>query len=474
MDAAAHEEKLDAFGRFSAAVSDETLAALPPRQQERLLRRAVWQLTWPVIAEQSLMTLVQIVSMAMVGRLGPEAIAASGLSNYPFMLISSTFMGLSVGTTALVARFFGAGDRRGAERTLQQSLLVGAVFGVLVAIAGTVYAKPIIGMMGAAPDVAALGEQYVRSMAPGLAFMIILTMISAGLRGAGDTRTPMVVNVLVNLANVAFGWPLIFGRFGLPSLGIVGAGLAATLARALGGVLMLGLLVANRLTLYVSWRRLLAADFPLLRRLLKVGLPSGAERLITSFGQLLYVRQVAGLGTIAYATHSLGMNIESLSWMPGIGFSTAASTLVGLTLGARRPVIAERSTIATLRMAFWVMGLMGFLFFAIPTVFLRIYTDNAQIISIGSTAMKVLGVNQLAQAAAFVYAGGLRGAGDTRSVLIITTLGTWGVRLGMTPILLHLGWGLTGAWMAMFADQAFRALASYWVFRRGKWKSVEV
>ncbi len=464
-----------AFARFASVVNDESLAALSPRQQAALIRHAAWQLTWPVIADQSLMTLVQVVNMAMLGRLGASAIAASGLSFQPFMLVSNTFMGLSVGTTALVARFIGAGDEKRASATLQQSMLLGIVLGVAVTLVGIFFAAPIVRVMRPQPDVLALGVKYVRAMSPGLAFMIILTMAGAALRGAGDTRTPMAVNIIVNLTNVFVSWTLIFGHFGLPALGIIGAGTATSLARATGGLLIVYLLCSNQLILRLNWRRLLHIDGSILKRLWNVGMPSGLERLINSTGQLLYVRQVSGLGTIAYATHALAMNVESLSFMPGQGFSTAASTLVGLNLGARRPAIAEKSAIITAQLGATIMGLAGVLFFLVPSLFLHIYTGDAAIIALGVVALRIVALEQVPEAVGSVLSGALRGAGDTRAVLAVTMAGVWVVRLGLSPLLIQTaGMGAPGAWIAMLADWTFRATVLAIVFKSGRWKKVKL
>jgi putative MATE family efflux protein len=463
------------FARFTSMVSDETLASLAPRRQTALIRRAAWQLTWPVIAEQSMMTLTQVVSMAMVGRLGPTAIAASSVVFQPFMFASQAFMGLFVATTVLVARSIGAGDRARASAAFRQSLVLACVLGGLTTLAALAWAAPIVRLMGAAPDVVAAGVTYVRAMAPGMAFLILQTMCSAALRGAGDTRTPMAVNLVVNVVNVVLSWALIFGRLGAPPLGVFGAGLATTLSRGIGTALMLGMLWSNRLALGVGPLRGLVPDLPLMKRIFAIGLPSAIERSVMGVGQLLYLRQVAALGTVALATHALGMSIESLSYMPGIGFSVAASTLVGLNLGARRPEIAEKSAVVTAQLAALAMGFMGLVFLVAPGPLLGIYTSDPRIISTGSVAMRVLAILQVPEAIGFVISGALRGAGDTRSVLMVTFAGAWVIRLGLTPVFVNaLHWGIVGAWLAMLADWTFRAGILVWLFRRGGWKKIKL
>lgn len=445
------------------------------------VRRAIFHLAWPVFLENVLHTVTQIVGMIMVGHLGAAAITAVGLSFQPLWLVMGFFMGLGAGTTALVARFTGAGEPAGASRVAHQSLLLGAALAV-VFVAGTIpFARPIVAFMGAEPDVVELGAVYLRYLMPGLGLMAVFTVLTAALRGAGDTRTPMWINTGVNFLNVALAWGLIYGHLGLPAMGVAGAGLAATVSRSLGTLVLAVMVLSGRTVIDLGFggrernRTFFRVDPGVMTRIVRIGVPAALERVVNSLGMLFYARVVATLGTVAFAAHSLALNIESLSYMPGIALSVAATTLVGQNLGAGRPDRAEGSGWECARLALWVMGLMGLVFFLFPAALLRLYTSDAAVITLGVVALRVVACIQLPEALGFVLSGALRGAGDTRSVLHITAFGVWVVRLGASLLLVSvLRMGLLGAWLAMALDWLVRAAYLIARFRRGRWKEVSV
>ncbi|MEW6229236.1 MAG: MATE family efflux transporter [Bacillota bacterium] len=442
------------------------------------IRRRVVQLSLPVFAEVVLQTLTQVVDMAMVGRLGASAIAAVGLSMQPLFLGQGVFMGLSVGTTALVARFIGAENRRMARRTNHQSFLVSTGLAVVMCAAAYVYARDIVALMGAKPDVVELGTSYLRYLTPGFAVLLATMTVGGALRGAGDTTTPMKINVVVNLVNVVGNYLLIFGHLGFPALGVDGAAIATTVSRAVGGALFLWAVARRdcpvalpRMPLWSYFR----VDAGLVARVLRIGVPAILERLVISSGMLVYIRMVAGLGTVVYAAHNIANNAESLSFMPGLSFATAATALVGQGLGARRPDAAERSAREALKMGIAVMGSMALVFLAIPQYLMRIYTTDPDIIRLGSVALRIVAFAQVPMGIAFIYSGALRGAGDTRSVLYVTAFAVWVVRLSVTYLLVvAAGLGLSGAWLAMVADWLVRGGYVWYRFRAGGWKRLEV
>jgi len=438
--------------------------------------REVWLLAWPVIAEMALQTVSSVVDMAMVGRLGAARVAAVGLTFHPIFLVMAVFMGIAVGTTALVARFVGAGSWEEAGSVTRQSLLLALVLGLFTALSGYLLAEPIVRWMGASPEVTVLGASYLRWSMPGLLFLFIFNVLTGALRGAGDMKTPLKVNIILNLFKIAANYPLIFGWRGFAGLALEGAALATTLARALGTTILLLIVLRDargqrRLELRRGW----SLDWPLIRRIMNIGLPAAGERIITSLGQVLYARMVAGLGTVIYAAHSIGLNVESFSYMPGMGFATAATTLVGQRLGAGKREEAAQTGWGTLRLALAVMGTMGALFFLFPEPFMRIYTREPAVIGYGVLALRIVAFSQIPEGMGFVLSGALRGAGDTRYVLNVTIIGMWLVRLGLTYLFVATwGWGLAGAWVAMTMDWVVRAVLLYFRFRGSAWQRIEV
>ncbi len=444
--------------------------------ESRLILKTTWALAWPVVLEQALAMTSQVVDAAMVGRLGKDSVAAVGLSMQPFFLINALFMGLSVGTTALSARAIGAGNKEEAAKVTGQSILIAFVFGLFISYLGFQKAEWIITFMKADDLVRAIGVQYVRAMMPGMVLFFVFTIATGALRGAGDTRTPMLINLGLNLVHIFTNYVFIFGNFGAPALKAAGAGLSTSLSRTLGGIAMLVVLTRPGRQITVDWKKTVTRfDLGLFKRILNVGVPAMAERVLTSTGQIGYARQVSGLGTAAYAAHSLSLNCESFSYMPGMGFATAATTLVGQRLGAKDPEGAEKSALLSIKMGVLTMGFMGVLFFLLPGPLLRIFTNDPEVIARGIPLLRIVAFTQVPEAMGFVIPGALRGAGDTRVSMYVTVLGVWGVRYALTYVLINaFHMGLTAAWIGMFLDWVVRAVLYYRRLKRGRWKEIEV
>ncbi len=432
-------------------------------------------LAWPVAAEMALQTVTMVVDMAMVGRLGPDAVAAVGLSFRPVFFIMSIFLGVGAGTTALVARFIGAGDRDLANRTMHQSLLFSFPIAlVLTGILGTLSAQ-VIDFMGAEPGVLPLGALYVRTLSPGLLFAFLGMVATSGLRGAGDTRTPMRVNAALNVLNIGLNYVLIFGHLGFPALGVQGAALGTALSRGLGGLLLVGILFSDRVVLSIPLRSIARWDSQLVLRILRVGFPAMMERALLSSAMVLHLRMLATQGTTVVAASTLSMNIEEISFLPAIGLSVAASTTVGQMLGAGEPDGAEKSGWQSSYLSMAFMGFMGLLFLLIPHHLLAIYGAKGELLTLSVVFLQIVGLCQIPMALSNVFAGGLRGAGDTTSVMIVTLICTWAIRLGFTYVTLFvLQLGPVIAFYGMLADWAVRAVFLTLRFRGGSWKEREV
>lgn len=439
------------------------------------VKKLIIKLSWPVVAEQSMATLTNIIDLMMVGRLGAAAIAAVGLSIQPLLLAQALGAAVSIGTTALVARFTGAREAKKGGETLQQSLLASFLFSVIILSVYYLFAGELMTFLGAEPAVVLLGSSYLRLLIPGLLFMFISFIISAALRGAGDTRTPMKVNLAVNLLNVFANYTLIFGNFGAPALGLDGAAIATSLARFVGALTLLFYVFSPKSMVRLRWKGFFRADLTMIKRILKIGIPATLEQLVMRIAQILFIRVVAGLGTVAYAAHQLALNAESISYMPGFGIAVATTTLVGQNLGAKQPEQAEQSTYQSWKLGMMIMGLMALVFLLFPRFLLSLYTDQQEIIKLGAVNLRIIAFAQLQMATQFIFAGALRGAGDTRSVFYSTALSSWLGRLGMAYLFVYfLEWGLAGAWLAMVIDWTIRGSFVFFRFKQGGWKKLKI
>ncbi|MGE5580864.1 MAG: MATE family efflux transporter [Bacillota bacterium] len=457
------------------SLSTDRVTQTEPCLSQPETRKVVWQLAAPTLTEMVLVSLVGMADMIQVGRLGPAAITSVGLTNQPMMLLQSIFQALNVGTTALVARFIGMGEPEEASNTLKQTFYVTILLGLIVSLFAGSFGSLILEFMGAEPDVIAIGTPYFQVVGYGFIFNAIAMAIASGLRGAGDTRTPMVVNLVANLVNVVFNAILIHGLFGFPRWGVMGAGVATTFSRFVAAVWFVALAVKGEKSVKLNLKERYKPDSEILRRIYQIGFPAAMEQLVLRSGQVMFAKVVSALGTVTFAAHQVAMNILSLTFMPGQAFATSATTLVGQYLGAERPDDAERCANTSRNMAMTIGVFMAFVFLFFGKNIAFLYTNDMAVVLVSALVLKIYAFAQPAQSTQFVLAGGLRGAGDTTYPLYSTAAGMWIGRV-------ILGWffvnvvdmGLPGAWLGMGIDQFFRGILIYLRFRTGKWKSIRV
>jgi len=432
----------------------------------------VLTLAWPAVLEQLLNMSVGLADTWIVGHLGAASLAAVGLSVQALNLFWALFGAIGVGSTALVARRIGAGEPEAAADVARQSILLALFLGVVMAVILWLGAPFFLDWLGAEPDVIRLGTAYLRAVASTVCLLSILLIGSAIMRGAGDTRTPMLVMLAINVVNVVVAYTLAYGVGPLPSLGVLGSGIGAATARGLGGLLILALLMRGKGPVNVG-RRIPRPALKIVGQILRIGLPAAGEQLLNRSGQLLLVAFIARLGTAAVAAHQVAISALSVAYMPGWGFALAATTLVGQELGAKRPERASRSVYEALGMAIAVMTVMGGLVSLFPAQVMRVFTDDPVVVALGVPALRIAGLVMPFLGISFTLAGGLRGAGDTTSVLVMLGASVWGVRI-TNACWLGPRFGLTGIWAAIGVDFGVRAVLLGFRFRSGKWKLIEV
>ena len=438
------------------------------------IRRDVLRLALPATGEQLLAMMVGLVNTYLVGHLGAAPLAAVGLATQWVFLAQTLFGAVATGSTALIARFVGAGQSGEANGVLHQSMLLGVLLRLLTTALGVGLARPLLIVLGAEPEVALMGSAYLRLVASTFLFATLTFLGNACLRGAGDTRTPMYIMAAVNVVNVVVAWVAINGLFGLPRLGVVGSALGAASGTVVGGILVLVTLLRGRggLRLYANQLRY---DAGLVRRILNIGLPTGLEQLLFRGGHMVFARILAEMGTVVYAANQVAINGWSLSFMPGFGFAVAATTLVGQGLGAGNPDLAERRGMASYSIGATIMTAISLTFLFFPEQIMAAFTNDPEVIALGIRPLQMVGLLQPVSAASMIFSGALRGAGDTRYPMVVTGAGIWLLRLPLSYLMgLVLGWGLLGAWGGMALDMTVRGVLCYRRFRGGRWKSITV
>lgn len=448
-------------------------------------RTIVGQVAWlaaPVLVEQTMLYLVGLSDTILTGRyLAVEDLAAVTVSSYLLWVISSMLIVVSAGATALIARWIGSGDPEGASKVCQQAIGLAWITGGTLMALGIGLAPVIVWGMNLTGPTAEAASMYLRVVLIALPFQASTTVGVACLRGAGDTRTGMWVMAVVNTINIALSWLAVAGVAGLPSLGLKGVAIGTAVAQAVGGLLVLSVLARGRAGL----RLRLSGIWPvwsLSRRLLRISLPAAIESLTNGLCQLWFLSLINLLGQTATAAHGVAIRCEAIAFLAISAFSVAASTLTGQYLGADRPDLARRAALNSWALGALVLSALGVLLFLLadPMFALFLGQDQTGVASLGVPVLRVIAFAMPALATLTVLSGSLRGAGDTRGPMVIVFLGYLLVRIPLTywftfpPETGGLGWGLLGAWIAMFLDLHARALLVAAWFWRGAWQEIRV
>lgn len=441
----------------------------------------VLRIAWPVLTELLLGSLFGMIDMMMLGRMSDNALAAAsvaavGMTNQPLFIGLSLVQALNVGGTAMIARYFGANQKEKIETTLKHVMLLSMlVLAIPLSILGLVFTDSIMTFMGAQADTLQVGRSYFKIIMISFIFQSFNMAISAALRGIGETKVPMMINLRCNFLNVFGNAVLIYGLLGFPRLGITGAGISTALSNAIACILIFGYVLKGKSVVRFNINKPFKVNKRILYNLFRIGVPASFEQLVLRTGILLFVRIVAELGTVIYAAHQIALNILGLSFQPGQAFGIAASSLVGMSLGAGKFDMAEEYARKTRKMGSIISTFMAVIFFFFGPQLVRLYSGDPMIIRNSSVAMKIIAVAQPFQSSQFILAGAMRGAGDTFWPLVSTTVGVLMVRVVFAYIFVSImGYGLAGAWIALLIDQFVRWAFVYFRFRTGKWKYIKI
>jgi putative MATE family efflux protein len=432
--------------------------------------RAFLLLSVPMVLEMVMESIFALVDMLFVSRLGADAIATVGLTESLLTLLQTLPLGLSVGATALIARRVGEKDPERASRTAVQALGLGLLAAVPLSLAGVLLARPLLGLMGAAPGVVAHGATFTRVMLGSFPLILLLFLIGAILRGAGDAATSMRALWLANAVNLVLAPICIFGLGPVPALGVTGAAVATTVGRATGVLYQVYRLRkgGGRLALH---RRHLRVEPATLRSLLKLSGGATVQYLLGMSSWVVLMRIVAPFGSAALAGYTLALRIVLFAQQPAWGLSHAAGTLVGQSLGAGDTARAER---AAWRASFYTLGFLGavavgFLVFAGPLI--HHLTPDAEVALHATRGLRAVSWSLALYAFVTVLPHAFNGAGDTTTPTVANALFSWGLQLPLAWALAHpLGLGPLGVFIAIAVNHGALGLASAALFRRGGWK----
>ncbi len=442
---------------------------------DRAIIKSALSIAWPSVLESFFVNLAGLVDTIMVGSLGSYAIAAVGLTTQPKFLGLAVFLSMNVAVSSIVARRKGEGNRESANRVVRMVLLVTLLLTALISAVFVIFAGPIVSLVGSQPDTHDYAVEYLRIVMGGSVFSTISLVLNAAQRGAGNTRIAMVTNLISNLVNVVFNYLLIGGNFGFPALGTRGAAIATVLGTVCACALSIASVLHKDGFIYLRSVKGWLADKISIRSLLNVGSSAFVEQICLRIGFLLFSMTVARLGTTELAAHQIGMNMMSMSFAFGDGFSVASITLIGQSLGRRRQDMAKIYGNVCQKTGLLCACVISTVYFLFGKEIFTLFSSEQVILNYGEMIMRILSVILFFQIEQVVLFGCLRGAGDTRFTALISLVSVTCIRPGISWILCYpVGLGLMGAWLGTACDQMVRFLLSFLRFRKGNWTKLKL
>ena len=436
--------------------------------------RAITLLAIPMVLEMAMESLFAVVDMFWVAHLGPDAVATIGLTEAVETLIFSISMGLSVATSAMVARRIGEHDPEEAATDASQSVLLGIVIGAITGLIGAWFAPDVLHLMGASDAIVRSGFGYTRVIFGSSAIIVLLFINNATFRGAGDATLAMRVLWIGNLINIGLNPLLIFGIGPFPKLGVLGSGIGTTIGRSTAVAIQFWMLARGSSRVVVAWRHAKILPATMLR-LLRLSLGGMFQYFVGMAAWIVLVRMVAAFGSVAVAGYTVAMRIFIFAILPSWGMANAAATLVGQNLGARQPDRAEQSV--------WRAGLYNMIFlgavalifvvFAVPLV--SLFSSDASVIQVASRALRVISYGYIFYAWGLVISQAFNGAGDTYTPTMIGIGSNWILQMPLAWLLaFKTPLGPDGVFSSIAFSASLYAVAAVLIFRRGRWKQQRV
>ena len=438
------------------------------------LNRAILLLAIPMVLEMVLESLFAVVDVFWVGRLGADAIATVGLTESMLSLVMAIGFGLSLSTTAMVARRIGEKDPAGAAVAGVQAIAIGLAFSAMVGLPCLFYAPNLLRLMGVSPQIVATGSGYARIALGGGGVIMMLFLNNAIFRGAGDAAIAMRLLWVSNIINLILDPCLIFGWGPFPKLGVTGAALATFTGRSIGVLYQFYRLLRGSERLRIL-RSQLRVNLGVLLRLLRVSLTGILQFLIAHTSWIGLVRIVSVFGSDALAGYTIAIRILIFILLPSWGLSNAAATLVGQNLGAKQP---ERAQISVWRTGFYNMlflGIIGVIFLVFATPVIRLFTNDPAVVPLAATCLRILSYGNIAYAYGMVMLQAFNGAGDTVTPTWVHFFGFWLLEIPLAYFLAiprHVG--ANGVYISIVVAEAAIAIAGVFLFRRGRWKGQQI
>lgn len=453
-------------GRIS--IEDINLEHSKEIKENQEIRKKIYSMILPITGENILQMTAGFISMAMIGRIDKIAIGSLGLSTRITQILWAFFRGIVMGASVFVAQAYGAGDLKKLRKVVQQTLISSIILVIIFQVLVYAYAPYLLKVFGPGPELLNNAIIYLRVVSFGLPFMCIMLVVAGILQGMGNAKTPLRIAFIMNLFNIVFSYLFIFGKFNIPALGLKGAAIAIVMAQFIGA--MLGLYVLfNRDGVLRSLfnKSLFKFDIKEIKEIYRVGLPSSMESIFWQLSAVILTTVILSFGETALASYQLGLQAESISYMPAQGFSVAATTFVGQCLGAREAKKGKKYLREATIGSMIVTSISVILFIFFPKSIMRLLTNDAEVIALGAKYLILMGLVQIPQNLSGLLNGALRGAGYTKVPMIVSGMGIWVIRIPISLILTYwLKMNIIAIWAVMCIDLVCRFILSYTIYKK--------
>ncbi len=458
--------------RFRSFFSDvaEAISGTDQDFTEGRLGRAILLLSIPSVLEMVMEAVFVIVDIYFVSKLGADAVATVGLTESLVTIIYAIAIGLGTATTSMVSRRIGEKDPDSASRVAFQAILTGLIVSVLIGIPGAVFAEKLLGMMGASAPIIENMSGYTRIMLAGNVVIMMLFIINAIFRSAGDAAVAMKVLWIGNIINIILDPCLIFGLGPFPHMGVTGAAIATSIGRGTAVLVQFYLLFFGHKRIILTIKHL-SIDFRIMLKLLKLSFGSIGQNLIGTTSWIALVRIISIFGSEVVAGYTIAIRIVGFTLLPSWGISNASSTLVGQNLGAKKPDRAERAVWVTGWVNMILLGAVSLILILFPEYFIRLFISNENVIKTGVMALRIISIGYIAYGLGMVLVNSFNGAGDTSTPLKINIFAFWLVEIPLAWLLaIKAGFDEEGVFIAILVAESLMTVIAWRVFKRGKWK----
>jgi len=451
------------------------LSAVPPSKAPAgSISRQLFSLALPIIGINVLAVLMLAVDSALCGRLpnSEQALEALGVAVQVVFLLMTAMLGLMVGTVALVARAYGGKAMERVNELLVQSSQLTVLVGIVVGILGALFAEPVLRGLGAKPDVAALGADYLQPLMLGTPFFYLGLLYAGVLRGVGNTRIPFMCALGANVVNGVLNYGLVLGNLGMPALGVTGSAIGTVIAQAMNVVALVVVLRRGTIPGIELPLRPRKIDTAIAREMFKIGWPAALDMLVLNAGFLTVIGMLQSIDQLLAAAHGLGLRVQALAFVPGLGIAQATGAMVGQALGAGDPERARSVAMASIKLCILIMSALATVIVVAAPWLTAIFDvkDGSQLEIYAVEWMRLLGLAMLPAAVNIALIGMLQGAGATRTSLWINVWTTLVIQIPLAGILgFALGLDEVGVWLSFPLAFVAKALGTAGAYRRGKW-----